>query len=93
MAMESDEGKELERLIAVGDYAAARQLTDSVLSPVPAKHGTEPYRTSEVLPTDKAKEEAKKLRRAFHADPMAIVLVAVTAIGLLVSFFSYSGVP
>ena len=75
--MQTDEGKEIARLIAAGDYAAGHRYAKEVIAS-PDK-------------TDAAKTEARRLDRGFRPDPMAIVFVAITAIGLLILFISYAG--
>jgi hypothetical protein len=75
--MQTEEGKEIERLIAAGDYAAGHRYAQGVLASADK--------------SDAAKTEARRLDRGFRADPMAIVFVAITAIGLLILFLSYAG--
>ena len=77
MGMESAEGKELERLIAAGDYRSARQFATTVVESAGAP--------------DKARAEARHLLRGLKPDRVALVLMGLTALGILLLFLSYAG--
>jgi len=75
--LETGEGKELERLITEGDYRSARQFASTVVASADAP--------------DKARTEAKHILRGLKPDPVALVLIGLTALGILLVFLSYAG--
>jgi hypothetical protein len=75
--MQTEPGKELAALMATGDHREAGRKAHALLE----ASGT----------SDEVRGEANQILRALRPDPVAIVLLVVTAAGLLLIGLSYLG--